>query len=86
MRSGNPRTLSIFDRKDRRGLSAAFKKHYPSVVIHAAAHKHVPLMESVPIEAIQNNVFGTLNIVEESLRNGVKRPRASPRWRPKQQT
>ena len=66
-------TPIICDVRDRRGLSAAFNKHYPSVVIHAAAHKHVPLMESVPIEAIQNNVFGTLNVVEESLRNGVKK-------------
>lgn len=63
----------VCDVKDRDGLARVFQAHTPSVVIHAAAHKHVPLMEAVPIEAIRNNVFGTLNVVEESMRNGVKR-------------
>ena len=40
-----------------------FEKYHPSVVFHAAAHKHVPLMEICPREALQNNVFGTLNVV-----------------------
>ena len=44
-------------------LGDVFKKHHPNVVFHAAAHKHVPLMEMCPREAIQNNVFGTLNTV-----------------------
>lgn len=66
-------TAVVCDVKDKVGLSNAFKKHYPSVVIHAAAHKHVPLMEAVPIEAIMNNVFGTLNAVEESVASGVKK-------------
>ena len=44
-------------------LGDVFKKYHPSVVFHAAAHKHVPLMEMCPREAIQNNVFGTLNTV-----------------------
>ncbi|MBQ9004610.1 MAG: polysaccharide biosynthesis protein [Eggerthellaceae bacterium] len=44
-------------------LGEVFKKYHPAVVFHAAAHKHVPLMEMCPREAIQNNVFGTLNTV-----------------------
>ena len=44
-------------------LGDVFKKYHPSAVFHAAAHKHVPLMEMCPREAIQNNVFGTLNAV-----------------------
>lgn len=44
-------------------LEEVFERHRPQVVFHAAAHKHVPLMESNPREAIENNVFGTLNVV-----------------------
>ncbi len=44
-------------------LADVFKKYHPTTVFHAAAHKHVPLMEMCPREAIQNNVFGTLNTV-----------------------
>lgn len=45
-------------------LREAFERHRPDVVFHAAAHKHVPLMESNPREAIENNVFGTQNVVD----------------------
>ncbi|MCQ2554205.1 MAG: polysaccharide biosynthesis protein [Clostridia bacterium] len=48
---------------DRRGLEEVFKTHRPNIVIHAAAHKHVPLMEHNAVEAVKNNVFGTLNTV-----------------------
>lgn len=43
------------------------------VVFHAAAHKHVPLMEENPTEAIKNNVFGTLNVVESAGKYGVEK-------------
>ncbi len=48
-----------------------FERHHPSVVYHAAAYKHVPLMESHIFEAIENNVFGTMNVVEAARTFGV---------------
>ena len=51
---------------DRRELWRIFDTHRPDVVLHAAAHKHVPRMERNCVEAVKNNVFGTLNIVEAS--------------------
>ena len=56
---------------DRR-VTELFEKYRPSVVFHAAAHKHVPLMEVCPREAIENNVFGTLNVVRAADAFGVE--------------
>ncbi|MEG0774552.1 nucleoside-diphosphate sugar epimerase/dehydratase [Clostridium sp.] len=50
--------------RDRKRLESIFENYKPEVVFHAAAHKHVPLMEGNPTEAIKNNVFGTLNVAE----------------------
>ena len=50
--------------RDKDRLEEVFKKYNVNVVFHAAAHKHVPLMEDSPKEAIKNNVFGTLNLVK----------------------
>lgn len=50
-----------------------FSKHRPDIVFHAAAHKHVPLMETSPCEAIKNNVQGTYNLIKSSDKYGVKR-------------
>jgi len=58
---------------DEPRLRAVFEKHRPDAVFHAAAHKHVPLMEICPREAIANNVFGTLNTVRLSNEFGVSR-------------
>lgn len=58
---------------NRIGLERVFKEYHPQVVIHAAAHKHVPLMEKNCIEAVQNNVFGTLNTVELSEEYNAER-------------
>ena len=58
---------------DKRGLEQVFKAYHPDIVIHAAAHKHVPLMEHNCSEAVKNNVFGTLNTVEFSEQYGVSR-------------
>lgn len=58
---------------NRAGLERVFAEHRPQVVLNAAAHKHVPLMERNCIEAVENNVFGTLNTVELSEKYGVER-------------
>ena len=59
--------------RDTDRLDEIFCKYRPDIVYHAAAHKHVPLMEDSPKEAIKNNVFGTLNVVNASDKYGVKR-------------
>lgn len=59
--------------RDRSRLENIFSRYRPELVFHAAAHKHVPLMEDSPCEAIKNNVFGTLNLSECSDKYGVKR-------------
>jgi FlaA1/EpsC-like NDP-sugar epimerase len=56
----------IADIRDRERLFAIFAKEKPEVVFHAAAHKHVPLMEDNPYEAVTNNIFGTMNVMEAS--------------------
>jgi len=59
--------------RDYDRLETIFVKYRPDVVYHAAAHKHVPLMETSPNEAIKNNCLGTLNLVKLSDKYGVKR-------------
>lgn len=59
--------------RDRKRLESIFELHKPEVVFHAAAHKHVPLMEYNPTEAIKNNVLGTLNVAECSDKYEVKK-------------
>ena len=59
--------------RDRARLHEVFEKHKIDVVFHAAAHKHVPLMEDSPKEAIKNNVFGTLNLALEAKEAKIDR-------------
>ncbi|SUY45797.1 capsular polysaccharide biosynthesis protein [Clostridium putrefaciens] len=59
--------------RDKKRLDIIFSKYKPEVVFNAAAHKHVPLMEVSPGEAIKNNVFGTLNLAETADKYGVKK-------------
>lgn len=54
-------------------MNAIFEQYLPNIVFHAAAHKHVPLMEDSPNEAVKNNVFGTLKTVQAADRYGVER-------------
>ena len=57
--------------RDYNKMETIFKKYRPQVVFHAAAHKHVPLMETVPEEAVKNNIFGTFNVATLSELYGV---------------
>lgn len=59
--------------RDKERLKEVFKIYKPQIVFHAAAHKHVPLMEQSPMEAIKNNIGGTLNVLETASRAGVER-------------
>lgn len=66
-----PVAAVICDIFDRQRVDTVFAVHRPEVVIHAAAHKHVPLMERNPCEALKNNVFGTRNVADACCRHGV---------------
>lgn len=66
-----PITVLIGSVRDKARLNEVFDAYHPQVVFHAAAHKHVPLMEDSPAEAIKNNVFGTLNTLEVASEHGV---------------
>lgn len=61
------------DVKDEARLDEVFKKYNPNVIFHAAAYKHVPMMEHNPKEAVKVNIFGTHNIVKTSLKYGVEK-------------
>ena len=69
----NKPTVLIASVRDKRRLDDIFRKYRPYIVFHAAAHKHVPLMEVSPSEAIKNNVFGTLNVAMCADEFNVKR-------------
>ncbi len=62
----------VGDIQDSSFLEYIFSKHKPQIIFHAAAYKHVPLMEHNPIEAIKNNVFGTKNLIEVSSRHDAE--------------
>lgn len=65
--------VEIASVREEKKLDLIFEKYKPTYVFHAAAHKHVPLMEHNPDEAIKNNVFGTLNMVNVSEKHKVQR-------------
>ncbi len=67
---------ALVDITDRSAVVDTFNQYRPEVVFHAAAHKHVPVLEEHPIEAATTNVFGTLNVVAAA--NGVGRPAVRP--------
>nr|WP_245336330.1 MULTISPECIES: nucleoside-diphosphate sugar epimerase/dehydratase [unclassified Staphylococcus] len=66
-------TPVIADVQNKDRLLEIMQKYKPYAVYHAAAHKHVPLMEYNPIEAVQNNILGTINIAEAAIENEVKK-------------
>ena len=57
----------IADVRDEKRIRTIFAERRPEVVFHAAAHKHVPLMESQPVEAVQNNIFGTMTVARAAI-------------------
>ncbi|MDO4943274.1 MAG: nucleoside-diphosphate sugar epimerase/dehydratase [Lachnospiraceae bacterium] len=59
--------------QNKRRINNIIKNYRPKVIFHAAAHKHVPLMENSPCDAIRNNVFGTYNVARAASENDVKR-------------
>jgi FlaA1/EpsC-like NDP-sugar epimerase len=64
---GLPLAIELCDIRNERRLDQVFRRWKPQVVFHAAAHKHVPYLEEHPEEAVENNVFGTRNVVEAAL-------------------
>lgn len=65
--------VEIISITNRPAMERVFAKYHPNIVVMAAAHKHVPLMEHNVVEAVENNVFGTLNTVELAEKYGVDR-------------
>jgi len=68
-----PVSVFLSDIKKKEAVRQAFRAFNPDVVLHAAAYKHVPMQELNPWEAVYNNILGTLNMVDVSLENGVRR-------------
>ena len=68
-----PITPIIADIRDKQQLDQIFTQYNPQVVFHAAAHKHVPLMEIQPMAAVLNNIYGTRNVADVAGRHGVER-------------
>lgn len=66
-------SLVVGSVRDRHRLDQVLGSFRPRVILHAAAHKHVPLMEQNPFEAVKNNVLGTLNTTQSAIRHGVER-------------
>jgi FlaA1/EpsC-like NDP-sugar epimerase len=63
----------IADVRDRRAMEQVFKQYKPTVIFHAAAHKHVPLMQGNIREAVMNNILGTLNVAELAASHGARK-------------
>jgi FlaA1/EpsC-like NDP-sugar epimerase len=71
--AGTELVTALCDIRDVDGLQAVVDAHQPGVVFHAAAHKHVPILESWPAEAVKTNVIGTRNLIEATAGSGLER-------------
>jgi len=69
---GLPLGIELCDIQHRERLHQAFNRWRPQVVLHTAAHKHVPFLELYPEEAIENNIFGTKNVLDAALEVGTR--------------
>jgi FlaA1/EpsC-like NDP-sugar epimerase len=69
----NPLIFTLADICDQNKIDHLFQKYQPDVVFHAAAYKHVPMMEENPDEAVRNNILGTLKVGEACLKHKVKK-------------
>ena len=67
------KSIVIASVRDKRRLEEVFSKYNPEIIFHAAAHKHVPLMEDNAQEAVKNNIFGTLNVAECADKFGAEK-------------
>ena len=65
--------VEIASIRDGEKIDRLFQFHRPDIVFHAAAHKHVPLMEECPEEAVKNNIFGTYHVIQASEKFGVRK-------------
>ncbi|MEJ1731370.1 polysaccharide biosynthesis protein, partial [Escherichia coli] len=65
--------IEIASVRDGQKVDEVIGHYRPAIIFHAAAHKHVPLMEHNPEEAIKNNVFGTYNVASAAEKHGVRR-------------
>lgn len=70
---GKSLTVEIASVRDKAKLDRLFARYRPQIVFHAAAHKHVPLMEQCPDEAVKNNIFGTCNVADLCEAHGVEK-------------
>jgi FlaA1/EpsC-like NDP-sugar epimerase len=68
-----PAEYALADIRDRARVYSIFGAHRPDVIFHAAAHKHVPLLETHPQEALQTNMIGTANVADAALASGAQR-------------
>ena len=68
-----PLNVEVASVRDMKKVDILFRRYRPHIVFHAAAHKHVPLMEGSPEEAIKNNVFGTYNVADAAGRYGAEK-------------
>jgi len=69
----NPLDFILADICDKNKIDKIFNKFHPNVIFHAAAYKHVPMMEDAPDEAVKNNIFGTLNVGQSALKYNAEK-------------